>query len=89
MKTSVKVMISGILLLIGGLVLGVGGTLAGLVGSYERVVESAASPSPKQLSEGVNLAFVSTAIGVPMAFVGFGLIIAGVIAWFVGRRSST
>ena len=85
MKTPVKLMISGALFLIGGFILGVGGTLAGLVRSYERVAESATSPSSEQIASGVNLAFVATTIGIAMALIGLCLAVGGLVTWFVRK----
>jgi biopolymer transport protein ExbB/TolQ len=79
-------MIGGALLLGGGFVLGLGGTLIGMLGAFSSVAESATPPSPAQLTAGVSLALITTAIGVAISVIGLCLVIGGLVAWLLERR---
>jgi biopolymer transport protein ExbB/TolQ len=86
MRKSIQVVIAGVVLFIGGLVLGLGGVLVGTMQSFDRMADSTAPPVPGQLAEGLSLALVATAIGIPISLIGLCLVVGGLVAWFLGRR---
>lgn len=88
MKTSVKVLVSGVVLLVGAMIFGVGGTVIGMIHSFNNAAASSGSTSPDKLAEGIGNSLISTAIGVPVAVIGLSLIIGGIVAYFVGKNNS-
>jgi uncharacterized membrane protein len=87
MKRSIKVLIAGALLLVGGFVFGLAGTIMGMIRTFSRIAESGTG-SPKQLAEGIDNSLISTAVGIPVSFIGLCLVIGGLIAYFVGKQQS-
>lgn len=88
MKQSVKVLISGLVLLVGGMVFGFGGTIIGMIRSFNSVAASSGTASSEKLAEGIGNSLLSTAIGIPVSFIGLCLVVGGTIAYFVGRKKA-
>jgi len=85
MKKSIKVLVVGAVLLVGGLVFGLGCTVIGMMWTFSRL-GSTQDVSPDQLGESLVSSFMFSAIGIPVAIVGFCLIVGGSIAYLVGRE---
>ena len=84
MRTSAKVTISGAVLFVGSLVLGVGGTIMGMIRSFNSVAESGTGSS-QELAEGISNSLISTVVGIPLALIGLGLLIGGLIVLCVRK----
>ena len=84
MKSSVKIIIVGAVLFAGGILFGVGGTVISMI------TFNAVSPSepgaPDILAEEISNALVTTAIGIPISMIGFGLSLGGTIAYFIEKN---
>ena len=87
MRTSAKVSIVGAALFVVSILFGLGGTILGIIQSYNRIPESGMA-SPAELAGGIGNSLVSTAVGVPFALVGLGLLVGGLIAFFTGKQKS-
>lgn len=87
MRKSIKVTIAGAVLLVGSLVLGVGGTIMGMIRSFNSAAESGTA-SAGELAEGVSNSLISTAVGIPLALIGLGLLVGGLIAFSTGKPES-
>ena len=81
MKSSVKIIIVGSVLFVGGIVFGLGGTIVSMIDTFNAVSVSGAG-DPEILAEDISNALVTTAIGIPIAFVGFCLFVGGIISYF-------
>ena len=87
MRTSAKVSIVGAALFVVSLSFGLGGTILVMIRTFNRVGESGMT-SPEELAKGIGNSLVNTAIGVPFALVGLGLLVGGLIAFFSGKQNS-
>lgn len=85
MKSSVKIIIVGAVLFTGGIVFGVGGTVISMIDTFNAV--SVSEPGdPDILTGEISNALVTTAIGIPVSMIGFGLSLGGTIAYFVEKK---
>ena len=84
MKKSIKFIISGAVLFFGSLIFGVGGTVISLIYSFNQM-SSFEQANPDQLAEGISSSLIATLVGIPIAFIGFCLLVGGLIAYLVGR----
>ena len=85
-KKSIRVLRVGVVLFVGGLVFGLGGTIIGMIRSFNSSVGQSGTALPEQLAGNISNALISTAIGIPVSFIGLCLVIGGLIAYFMGRR---
>ena len=86
MKVSVKIIILGSVIFAGGFIFGVGGTVISMIDAFNAVQESGATADPDALAEDISNSLVTTAIGIPIALIGFSLFVGGIIAYFIGRN---
>ena len=85
MKKSVKIIILGILLFASGIVFGLGGTVISMINAFDTIQESGTGDADA-LAEDISNSLITTAIGIPVALLGFSLSAGGTIAYFVGRN---
>ena len=85
MKSSVKIIIVGAVLFAGGIVFGVGGTVISMIDAFDAVSPSEPG-APDILAEEISNALVTTAIGIPISMIGFGLSLGGTIAYFIEKN---
>jgi hypothetical protein len=86
MKNSVKVAIAGGVLFVGGIVVGVGVTVVGMMCAFTAIGNSPTTPPPSELAEGIGYSLMATSIGMGVSFLGFCILIGGVIAYVAGRK---
>ena len=85
MKNSVKIIILGSVLFTGGIVFGLGGTIVSMIDTFDAIGVSDTG-DPEILAAEISNALVTTAVGIPVAFIGFCLFLGGTIAYFVGKN---
>lgn len=86
MRKLSKFMRVGAVVFLGGLVLGVGGCTIGSMRAFNRLAESGLE-SPEGVAEGMSNALVSVAVAIPVAAIGLGLFIVGLIAYSSEKRN--
>jgi len=85
MRTSAKVSIFGAALFVVSLSLGIRATTLGMIRSFNSIAEPSMQ-SPEELAESIGNSLVSTAVGIPFAIVGLGLLVGGLIAYFRSKQ---
>lgn len=83
MRRGVRIcLILGLALLVGGPLLGLLGTVLGMVGSFHKVSAQGDAASPADLAGEIQLALLSTAVGIPVGAAGLALVIVALVLHF-------
>lgn len=89
MKSIVKwPLIAGSILFILGSLVGVGGTILGMVLTFNTLSSSGVSSS-EPVAAGVSSSLITTVIGIPLGFLGLGLLLFSLAAFLITRNRNS